>query len=268
MTDINEIKARTAAVWSNSEYEGIAQQIFPAARSLVDACAISAGQEILDVAAGNGNLALLAAEEGADVTATDIAPGQVERGKARTAAAGTDVKWLVADAEELPFEDEAFECVASVFGAIFAPRPDVVAKELFRVVKPGNTVGLAAWGDYGPQAEIFNSTMKYAPPPPEGIPAPHLWGDEDVVRERLGPYAGTIETNRRIIRFAWPSLDKAIEMFTTNGPGSLMAKNLPPEQLANWRADFEEIGRRWDVGDEGTFAYDAEYLEIVARKRG
>src|SRR3954464_5138470 len=101
------------------DYAPIADILRPAAQDLLDACAISAGQEVLDVAAGTGNLALLAAEEGADVTACDIAPRQVELGSERTTAEGVDVEWLVADAEELPFEDDRFDCVASVFGAVF-----------------------------------------------------------------------------------------------------------------------------------------------------
>jgi SAM-dependent methyltransferase len=268
VTDFAEMKARTAAVWSNSEYEPIAAQIFPAARSLVDACAISAGQEVLDVGAGNGNLALLAAEEGADVTATDIAPGQVERGKARTAAEGVDVKWLVADAEDLPFEDESFECVASVFGAIFAPRPDVVAAELFRVVKPGNTVGITAWGDYGVQAEVFRATAAYGPPLPDGVPLSSLWGDEGILRERFGPYAGTIETNRKTVRFEFPSAEAAFELFANNGPGKALMKNLPEDKAAAWKAELLEIIARSDIADGDGVAYDAEYLEVVARKRG
>src|SRR5213078_1995645 len=103
-------------------------------RALVDACAISAGQEVLDVAAGNGNLTVLAGEEGASVVASDFAPAQVELGRARTEAEGLDVEWVVADAEELPFDDASFDAVLSVFGAQFGPRPERVAAELFRVL--------------------------------------------------------------------------------------------------------------------------------------
>src|SRR5437867_11289373 len=117
----------------------------PAARELVDACAVSAGQEVLDVAAGTGNAAALAAAEGARVVASDFAPRQVERGRARTGAEGLDVEWVVADAEDLPFEDASFDCVFSVFGAQFPPRPERVAAELFRVLRPGGTLGMANW---------------------------------------------------------------------------------------------------------------------------
>jgi 2-polyprenyl-6-hydroxyphenyl methylase/3-demethylubiquinone-9 3-methyltransferase len=268
VSDFEQIKARTREAWNKGDYEPIGRLLLPVARSLVDACAISAGQEVLDVGAGNGNLALLAAEEGADVTATDLAPVQVERGRARLAAEGVDVEWQVADAEALPFDDDSFECVASVFGAIFAPRPEVVARELFRVVKPGNTVGITAWGDYGVQAEIFKATFKYAPPPPDDVPPPMLWGDEEVVRERFGPYAGTIESERRTVRFEFPSAEAAFDTFSNNGPGKTILEKLPEEMIATWRAELVEIVTRNNIADGDGVAYDAEYLEVVARRRG
>src|SRR5919107_6373860 len=182
-----EFTERARKLWALGDYPKIAEIILPAARSLVDACAISAGQEVLDVAAGNGNLALLAAEEGADVVASDLAPAQVELGKARLEAEGVDVEWVVADAEELPFEDDRFDCAASVFGVMFAPRPEVAAAEMFRVVKPGGTIGIAAWGPYGSQGEVFEVLGKYAPPLPEGVPQPRDWGVEEIVEQRLSP---------------------------------------------------------------------------------
>ena len=116
--DYEKLKAGAAKVWGLGDYPTIARHILPASRSLVDACAISAGQEVLDVAAGNGNLALLAAEEGADVVASDISPGQVELGRARTEAEAVDVAWVVPDEEDLPFADDRFDCAASVFGVM------------------------------------------------------------------------------------------------------------------------------------------------------
>src|SRR5918997_5999764 len=185
--DYAQMKEGARKVWALGDYPKIAAIIFGASRSLADACAISAGQEVLDVAAGTGNLALIAAEEGADVVASDIAPAQVELGRARTEAEGVDVEWVVADAEELPFEDDRFDCAASVFGAMFAPRPELAAREMFRVVKPGGTVGLVVWGNYGMQGEVFEVLMSYGPPPPEGVPAPREWGDEEIARQRLEP---------------------------------------------------------------------------------
>src|SRR4051812_40556776 len=122
MTNQEELRERARRVWGLGDYPRIAELIRPAARSLADACAISAGQEVLDVAAGTGNLALIAAEEGADVVAADIAPRQIELGRARTEAEGVDVEWHEADAQALPFEDARFDCAASVFGVMFAPQ--------------------------------------------------------------------------------------------------------------------------------------------------
>src|SRR3954452_18486361 len=135
------MKQRSSEAWGLGDYARIAGLILPVSRALVDACAISAGQEVLDVAAGNGNLAVLAGEEGASVVASDFSPAQVELGRARTAAEGLDVEWLVADAEGLPFEGDRIDGVASVSGAMSAPRPEGFASQLFRVVKPGGTVG-------------------------------------------------------------------------------------------------------------------------------
>src|SRR5215217_7609413 len=145
MSDFEEVKERQARVWGLGDYDVLGRAFEPAATALCDACAVSAGQEVLDVGAGTGNFALACASEGASVVASDISPAMVERGRARSEAEGFDVEWVEADVEALPFEDARFDCAGSVFAAFFAPRPEVAAAELFSVVRPGNTVGLTAW---------------------------------------------------------------------------------------------------------------------------
>jgi SAM-dependent methyltransferase len=254
-------------VWALGEYDPVARMLLPAARDLVDACAISAGQEVLDVGAGTGNLALLAAEEGASVVASDITPEMVEKGRARTEADGVDVEWVVADAEELPFEDERFDCVASVFGAMFAPRPEVMVSELFRVVRPGNTVGLTAWGDYGLQGEIFGIINEYAPP--TDFPAPNLWGDPEVAQERLAPFAGTVQTEKLALPWEHESWDAAWQMFERNGPMIAMRQAIGDQRFAEMRGRVEEFVKSSNGGTlDGPIALRADYLQIVARKRG
>ena len=147
--DYAALKEGTKALWSLGDYSQIEKFTVAASHALIDACAVSAGQEVLDVAAGTGNFALLAAAEGASVVASDLTPHLIERGKERTAEEGVEIEWVEADAEELPFDDERFDCTASVFGAMFAPRPDRAAEELFRVTRPGNTVGMANWAPEG-----------------------------------------------------------------------------------------------------------------------
>jgi ubiquinone/menaquinone biosynthesis C-methylase UbiE len=165
----------------------------------VDACAISAGQEVLDVAAGSGNLAVLAAREGAAVVASDLTPAMLELGRMRTEGERLGVEWVEADAEALPFEDERFDCAASVFGAMFAPRPEVAARELVRVVRPGGTIGMANWTPAGFSGQWFQVAAGYGPPFPEDLPTPIEWGREEIVREPFEGLAVSIRIEPRLV---------------------------------------------------------------------
>src|SRR5687767_13820162 len=176
--DAAAIKERQREIWGLGDYSWMSRVLRPAAVALCDACAVGAGQEVLDVAAGDGNFATACAFEGADVTASDLSPGMVERGRARSAAEGYDIEWIEADVEDLPFEEASFDCVGSVFGAMLAPRPEVAAREMFRVARPGNTVGLAVWVPDGASIEMFRIGRRYAPPS-ELPPHEELWGRED-----------------------------------------------------------------------------------------
>jgi ubiquinone/menaquinone biosynthesis C-methylase UbiE len=265
---VDQLKERSAAAWALGDYARIAELILPVSRALVDACAISAGQEVLDVAAGNGNLTVVAGEEGASVVASDFAPAQVELGRARTKAEGLDVEWVVADAEELPFEDDRFDCVASVFGAMFAPRPDRVARELFRVVKGGGTVGMANWGPYGSQGEMFEMMSRYGPQLPEGVPNPREWGVEEVVRERLGPYASSLQIERVTTRFQFDSFEHAMQTFGSAGPSVAQREQMSQETLQQLGAEAFELVQRHNRATDGTILLEPEYLQVVARKRG
>jgi SAM-dependent methyltransferase len=262
------MKQRASEAWGLGDYARIAELILPVSRALVDACAISAGQEVLDVAAGNGNLAVVAGEEGASVVASDFAPAQVELGRARTAAEGLDVEWVVADAEELPFDDDRFDCAASVFGAMFAPRPERVAQELFRVVKPGGTVGMANWGPYGSQGELFECMGKYGPQLPEGVPNPRNWGEEDIVRERLGPYASSLQIERLSTHWEFDSFEHAMQTFGSAGPSAAVRAAMSEEDRQRLLAEAHELLERHNKADDGRVALDPEYLQVVARKRG
>jgi ubiquinone/menaquinone biosynthesis C-methylase UbiE len=266
--DLDRIKQGARDGWGKGDYSGLSEMLRPAAQALCDACAVGAGQEVLDVAAGDGNFALACAFEGAGVVASDISPGMVERGRARSEAEGYDVEWVEADAEDLPFDDGRFECVGSVFGAVMAPRPDVVARELFRVVRPGNTVGLAAWVPDGVSQEMFAVGRKYAPPTSTRAATHEQWGDEDIVGERFGELANSIEMERRALPWAAESPEAFVEFMERNAPMQAAAKEaMPPELYAQMRGEFIEVVRGWAGGD-GPFSVDAEYLIVVARKRG
>jgi SAM-dependent methyltransferase len=267
MNEAEQVKERIRESWALGNYAEIARAILPASRALVDACAISAGQEVLDVAAGNGNLALLAAREGAAVVASDLSPAQVELGRERTASEGYDVEWHVADVEDMPFEDSRFDCAASVFGAMFAPRPEVAALEMFRVVRPGGTVGLACWTPEGFQGRVFALGSKYVPLP-GNAPRATLWGEEDAVRERLGGLASSIEFERRTVRHEWDSVEGFFEFSANAGPSVARAQALSDADRARMKDEIITVIDEFNQASDGRVVIENEYLITVARKRG
>ena len=219
------------------------------------------------MASGTGNFALLAAGEGASVVASDLTPHLIERGKQRTAEAGVEIEWVEADAEELPFDGERFDCTASVFGAMFAPRPRRTAEEMFRVTRPGNTVGMANWTADGFNGRVFRMMGEFAPRP-EGVPAPIEWGSEEAVRERFDGLAGTIEFDRRHARLEFDSTDALIAFFQNAGPQAAAKQALGPEIYDEAMRRFREIVDEFNEADDGGVLIDSEYLLVVARRRG
>jgi SAM-dependent methyltransferase len=220
------------------------------------------------VAAGNGNFALAAAREGASVVASDLSPVMVELGRARSAAEGHEIEWVVADAEELPFEDGRFDCAASVFGAMFAPRPERVAGELFRVVRPGGTVGMASWVPAGPFAEMLEVRRKYGPELPEDMPNPADWGKEEVVSERFDGLAARIEAEVRAVTFRWGSPEEAWDFLDRVAPTQQADREaLSSDEYAALRLAVLEVFRRY-TDASGALVFDSPYLLVVARKRG
>lgn len=223
---------------------------------------------VLDVAAGDGNAALHAARAGAEVVASDFAPGQVQAGRARTSGEGVDMEWVEADAEDLPFEDASFDCVLSVFGAQFAPRPDRVASELFRVVRPGGTVGMANWPNRGFQAGVFAIMSKYRDDEPPGVPPSGLWGDDPTVRERFAPFAEEISVEPRFLPFRFDSFEQMGTCFQRGAPrqADTMAK-LSEERRQQMAMDFGELISQHNQASDGSVSIDAEYVIVVARKK-
>jgi SAM-dependent methyltransferase len=264
--DFAAIKEGTKALWSLGDYSQIERFTLPASQALLEACAVSAGQEVLDVAAGTGNFALLAAAEGASVVASDLTPHLIERGRQRTADEGVEIEWVEADAEDLPFDDERFDCTASVFGAMFAPRPRRTAEELFRVTRPGNTVGMASWTPEGFNGRVFASINDFLPRP-EGIPAPIEWGSEDAVRERFDGLAGSLEFERRMAPLEFGSVDELIAFFENAGPQAA-AKQALGDRYEEAEARFREIVSEFNDADGDAVSIQSEYLLVVARRRG
>src|SRR5947209_11360448 len=167
---------------------------------------------LLDVACGSGQVALWAARDGVNVTGVDIAPNLVQRAQARANAEGLNACFREGDAEDLPFEDASFDVVISLVGAMFAPRPELVARELLRVCSPGGTIAMGNWTREGFVGQMFRTFAKFIAP--SGMPAPVLWGDEKVVRERLGAGVSDLRMTRRHYYFDYPfSPADTVELF-------------------------------------------------------
>jgi len=266
--DVAQFKQRHAWIWGQGDYSVLSELLRPASEALCEACVVSAGQEVLDVAAGDGNFALACARRGAKVVASDLSPGMVERGRARSRDEGYDIEWLEADAEDLPVEAERFDCVGSVFGAMIAPRPDVVARELFRVTRPGGTVGMTAWVPGSFTAELIALGRKYAPPEPDQ-PLSEEWGVEETVRERFDGPAASIDCRRRELVEEIESGERFLRRFAESSPTMAAAKQgLPPEQFEALVNEVGDLAERFNEAEDGSVRIRSEYLLAVARKRG
>jgi ubiquinone/menaquinone biosynthesis C-methylase UbiE len=263
--DVDQIKQRQAMIWSQGDYARLSEQLRPVALELRDACAVSAGQEVLDVAAGDGNFALACALEGASVVASDISPGMIERGRARSAAEGYDIEWHEADAEELPFEDERFDCVGSVFGAMIAPRPERAASEMFRVVRPGGTVGMTAWRSDGLIPKLGEIARRYANAPDQ--PLAEEWSDEETARARFDGLAARIDFEIHTLRSEAGSPGEFLEQLCSTSPPLAAAKQaMPPEAYEAMKGEILEYVR--SRSGDGPVVLENDYALIVARKRG
>src|SRR5579863_1703790 len=159
--------------------------MMPAAQ-LVKFSGVKPGQQVLDVACGTGVVSVTAARLGARVTALDLTPELLERAKENGKIAGVTIDWREGDVEHLPFTDAAFDVVLSQFGHIFAPRPEVAIGEMLRVLKPGGTIAFSTWPPELFVGRVFALTSSYLLPPPPGVAAPPLWGDPNIIRQRLG----------------------------------------------------------------------------------
>ena len=266
--NVAEIKERNRRIWGLGDYSELSRLLEPAAEALREACAVSAGQRVLDVGAGDGNFALACARVGAAVIASDLSPGMVERGRRRSRAEGFEIEWIEADAEELPFEEGSFDCVGSVFGAMIAPRPEVVGEELMRVTRPGGAVGMTAWTPGSFSTAMFWIGRKYMPPPPE-LPRSEEWAVEEVVRERLGRHAASIECVRRSLCWHGDSPEEVAAALEERTPMAVAARRaLTPERYEAMRGENLELFRRWNVAQDGSLRVESEYLLTVARKRG
>ena len=266
-TEMEALKSRLRATWIAGDFGVIARSIEVGAEEFVGRLDLKAGMSVLDVACGTGNLALPAAKTGANVTGIDIAPNLIEQAIARAAAEGIDAKFEVGDAEALPYPDESFDVAMTMFGAMFAPRPDVTASELVRVCKEGGLIAMANWTPEAFTGQMFKLGAKHVPPPP-GMPSPVLWGTEDAVRERLADGISDLQMTRRKIMFNYPMPPAdVVEQFRLYfGPTVVAFSKLDANGQAALRSDLEALWTEHNQATDGTTAVESEYLEVRATK--
>lgn len=267
-----EIKAQARAAWALGDYHRFAKAtVWECGSTLVEACGITAGERVLDVAAGTGNTAIRAAEAGADVVASDLTPENFESGRREARGRGVELDWVEADAEALPFEDDSFDVVTSSFGAIFAPDQQAVADEMLRVCRPGGRIGMVNFTPESLLTDFFGALTPYSPPPPGEHP-PTLWGSEDRVRELFGDGVDSLQMSRRHYVERAPAPADYVDLCKqTFGPVVAIFASLSddPDQLAAADRDFLAFAETANSGPaEGPAEYRFEYLLVLARKRG
>lgn len=255
-------------LWSLGDYGALARHLMPCAEALADAIGIRPGMAVLDVAAGDGNFAIAAARRGAAVTASDLTPRMVELGRARSEAEGLTIAWREADAEELPFDADHFDVVASVFGAMFAPQPERVAAELFRVARPGGIVAMANYASEGFLGRFAALITRYAPPAPMPLPSPFQWGDAETVRQRLGGLASVVAVEERTVAFAFDSVEQGLEFWERTNPPLIALKSMsPPETYRALLDETADLLADLNRAEDGRLVLDSAYIQVVARKQ-
>ena len=267
MPAIEQLKEKMRGTWMAGDFGKIAQYTAAGAADFVERLAIVPGMQVLDVACGTGNLAIPAARKGAHVTGIDIAANLLEQAGQRAAAEGLTIPFDEGDAEDLPYSEASFDLVMSMFGAMFAPRPERVSAELTRVCRCGGTVAMANWTPEGFVGKTFALTERYVPLP-NGVIAPVLWGSEEVVRKRLGDENFKIKTVRRKLVFDYPFPPRDVVAFFRQyfGPTKTAFARLDAAQQANYARDMENLWQAHNEAGDGKTLVQNEYLEVIATR--
>src|SRR5262245_21723052 len=266
--DLGAIKERQQQAWSSGDFHVVAARITLVAERLVETADLQAGWDVLDVATGSGNAAIAAARLGCTAVGVDYVPALLERGRARAEAEGLPVELVEGDAEALPFPDQSFDAVTSVFGSMFAPDHAQAASELVRVCKPGGTIALASWTPQGFIGELFRTVGAHVPPPP-GVQAPMLWGTEGHLRELFGDRIAALDVTEQTFTFRFTSAEALVDFFRTWYGPTLKAFAALDEPAREWlERDLVALANRFDRLDSpGAIAIPAAYAEAVAITR-
>ena len=263
-SELDALKARLKATWMDGNYDYFSRFMESSASQFLDRVGVEPGARLLDVACGSGQLALVAARRGVRATGVDIATNAILAARGRAESEGLDARFDEGDAEALPYPDAAFDIVASLFGAMFAPRPEVVASELLRVSRPGGTIAMANWTKEGFIGQMFKIFAGFIAPP--GMPSPVLWGDEAVVAQRFGTLVSDLRLTRVTYRFEYPFAPADVVEFFRQyyGPTTRAFAALGDADRAALGASLVD---HWTLHNQSREAartiVDAEYLEVV-----
>ena len=262
-SELAALKTKLRATWIAGDFGQIAKYYTDDAEEFVKRLNLEPGMKVLDVACGTGNLALPAGRAGAVVTGVDIAPNLVEQARENAKHEGLNVQFDEGDAEALAYNDASFDAVVTMFGAMFAPRPELVAAELKRVCRPGGFIAMANWTPTGFIGKMFK-TMSSHVAPPAGMPSPVLWGVEETVRERLGEGISKLEAKPQNIRWVFPfSPAQVVEHFRQYyGPTQKSFGLLDENGQLALRKALEKLWSEHNQATDGTTVVDAEYLEV------
>ena len=264
--DFDQLKIRLKATWMTGDYDLFSRYMEKDAKEFFRRLGVAPGTRLLDVGCGAGQLALIAARAGAQVTGCDISTNWIEKARARAAAEGLEVAFEEGDAESLPYADAQFDVVTSLIGAMFAPRPNMVAAELTRVCRPGGVIAMANWTPNGFIGQMFKAISKHIAP--SGMPSPVLWGDETTVRERLHEGISDVKFSSRFYRFDYPfPPDAVVEFFRNNyGPMTRAFASLDVRGQENLRSELVSLWSSHNTAAGDTTSVDAEYLEVIATR--
>ncbi len=264
--DLKALKARQQVAWSAGDYAVVGTTLQIVGEELCEAMDLRSGQNVLDVAAGNGNVALAAARRWCNVIATDYVPALLERARERAAAERLDIEFREADAEALPFKPETFDAVVSTFGVMFVADHARAAAELVRVCKRGGKVGMANWTPTGFIGQLFKTIGAHVPPAP-GARSPALWGTRAHLEELFDTSMTSIETVQRNFVFRYRSPGHWLNVFKRYyGPVLKTFAALEPAAQDALQRDLVALMERFNRAGDGTIVIPSEYLEVVVTR--
>jgi ubiquinone/menaquinone biosynthesis C-methylase UbiE len=260
------LKDRLKATWMAGDYDYFSRFMERSAVEFLDRLGLPAGASLLDVACGSGQLALVAARRGYGVTGVDIAANWIEAARARARFENLPIQFDEGDAEDLPYADAQFDAVATLYGAMFAPRPERVAAELLRVTKPGGIIAMANWNAEGFVGAMFKVIAKFIAPP--GMPSPLQWGDEEIVRQRFADGVSELRATRVTYTFEYPfSPSEVVDFFRKYyGPTARGFASLDESTQRALHGELTDLWSAHNTATDGTTRVTSEYLEVRARR--